>query len=309
MYIRASSAHGLDNSQFRHYRNSPFRYLRNSLRDFSYTGNSSSQLQAQYCLNTRLPDLECQKLSNLASILHHHLRISLTFRFCQLQVKYKSSFISTFSEYAYESTGLWNWERCLGRLHHWHCERQVPERRTSISPKTLVKLTPGHIPDNSAWYVTHGDRYQLGHAMACCAVCAAHLGWNWSGGQGAAETTDQISVSTSYFSICVSWWQQVVFALIEQSLSIYLDELQEELSWCYHVNVSIATIWKTLHCLGLSSKQVSISFCSSTQETEFLISFRRLPLSVVQRPERPSSFASQVKLLRVWCLQMSVGSI
>ena len=36
------------------------------------------------------------------------LRISLTFRFCQLQVKYKSSFISTFSEYAYESTGLWN---------------------------------------------------------------------------------------------------------------------------------------------------------------------------------------------------------
>ena len=36
------------------------------------------------------------------------LRISLTFRFCQLQVKYKSSFISTFLEYIYESTGLWN---------------------------------------------------------------------------------------------------------------------------------------------------------------------------------------------------------
>ena len=36
------------------------------------------------------------------------LCISLTFRFCQLQVKYKSSSISTFSEYAYKSTGLWN---------------------------------------------------------------------------------------------------------------------------------------------------------------------------------------------------------
>ena len=41
---------------------------------------------------------------NLTSSLH----ISLTFRFCQLQVKHKSSFISTFSEYTYESTGLWN---------------------------------------------------------------------------------------------------------------------------------------------------------------------------------------------------------
>ena len=36
------------------------------------------------------------------------LCVSLTFRFCQLQVKYKSSSISTFSEYAYKSTGLWN---------------------------------------------------------------------------------------------------------------------------------------------------------------------------------------------------------
>ena len=36
------------------------------------------------------------------------LCISLTFRFCLLLVKYKSSFISTFSEYTCESTGLWN---------------------------------------------------------------------------------------------------------------------------------------------------------------------------------------------------------
>ena len=41
---------------------------------------------------------------NLMSSLH----ISLTFRFCQLLVKYKSRFISPFSEYAYKSTGLWN---------------------------------------------------------------------------------------------------------------------------------------------------------------------------------------------------------
>ena len=75
---------------------------------------------------------------NLTSSLH----ISLTFRFCQLQDKYKSGLLSTFLEYDHESIGLWNWEKCLGWLRHWHCAKQVPECRTSISHTKLVELTP-----------------------------------------------------------------------------------------------------------------------------------------------------------------------
>ena len=40
--------------------------------NFLYNGNSSTQLQALYCLNTRPPDLESLKLSDWVSILHHH---------------------------------------------------------------------------------------------------------------------------------------------------------------------------------------------------------------------------------------------
>ena len=42
---------------------------------------------------------------NLMSSLH----ISLTFRFCQLQVKYKSSLLSTFLAYDYKSIGSLSW--------------------------------------------------------------------------------------------------------------------------------------------------------------------------------------------------------
>ena len=37
------------------------------LQESSYNGNSSSQLQAQYCLNAQPPDLECLKLTEFWS--------------------------------------------------------------------------------------------------------------------------------------------------------------------------------------------------------------------------------------------------
>ena len=112
------------------------------LREFSFNGNSSTLLQALYSLNARPPDLECQKTLRFGLKLTSSLHISSTSRFCQLLGKCKSSLISTFSEYTYESTGLWNWRECLRRLRHWHCEKQVPEHRTSIECKKLVELTP-----------------------------------------------------------------------------------------------------------------------------------------------------------------------
>ena len=48
--------------------------------------------------------------------------------------------------------------------------------RHTTTPLFKRSQEPGHIPDHSAWYVTHGDHYQLGHAIVCHAACAAHLG-------------------------------------------------------------------------------------------------------------------------------------
>ena len=63
MYIRACSAHGLDNSDITGI---------HILWEFSYNKNLSTQLQALYSLNARPPDLESQKLSDLVSNLCHH---------------------------------------------------------------------------------------------------------------------------------------------------------------------------------------------------------------------------------------------
>ena len=93
-----------------------------------------------YYSNAQPPDLECQKTLRFGLNLTSSLHILLTLRFCQLQDKYKSGLLSTFLEYDYESIGSWNWEKCLGCLHHWHCVIQVPECRTSYSWKKLVKL-------------------------------------------------------------------------------------------------------------------------------------------------------------------------
>ena len=51
--------------QFRHYWNS-------HITGILIQQNSSTELQALYSLNTQPPDLECQKLSDLVSNLHHH---------------------------------------------------------------------------------------------------------------------------------------------------------------------------------------------------------------------------------------------
>ena len=101
----------------------------------------------------------------------------------------------------------------------------------------------------------------------------------------------------------------MVFALIEQKPGIFLDELQEELAWHYEVTVSIATLWNTLNRLGISSKKVSISLLCTALETDLLISFRRVPLSIAKRLRWPFSFKLLLRPLRVWSLQTSVGSI
>ena len=135
MYIRASSAYGLKKFTIQISQG----FTTGILIQWKFIISASGTVLSK-CSTSRLGVSKTLRFGlNLMSSLH----ISLTFRFCQLQVKYKSSFISTFLEYAYQSTGLWNWERCLGQLHHWHWEIQVPERRTSISHKTLVELTFG----------------------------------------------------------------------------------------------------------------------------------------------------------------------
>ena len=84
-----------------------------TLLEFSYFGNTHTTKFVNTASVTVLSKRSTSRLGVSKTLefglnLTSSLRISLTFRFCQLQVKYKSSFISTFSEYAYESTGLWN---------------------------------------------------------------------------------------------------------------------------------------------------------------------------------------------------------
>ena len=115
------------------------------LQEFSFNENSSTQLQSLYRLNTQPPELECHKLLEfLVSILchhclHHKLPGSIdswpnTNQVCPLHICH-------YLAYTYGLIGFWNWRKCLGHLHHWHCEIQVPERRTSFSSKKLVERT------------------------------------------------------------------------------------------------------------------------------------------------------------------------
>lgn len=52
---------------------------------------------------------------------------------------------------------------------------------------------------------------------------------------------------------------QFMLALLDHSPDIYLDEIQEELADIHSVNVSLATISRTLKQLGIGSKKVNIS--------------------------------------------------
>ena len=70
---------------------------------------------------------------------------------------------------------------------------------------------------------------------------------------------DAVRVSPSLLSLHLSpdGLPQLMLALIERSPDIYLDEIQEELYEKNNIDVSLATIWRTLRRLGMSSKCVS----------------------------------------------------
>jgi transposase len=50
-----------------------------------------------------------------------------------------------------------------------------------------------------------------------------------------------------------------MLALIEHTPDIYLDEMQEQLYVQHDVDVSLATLCRTLHRLGIGSKKVCYS--------------------------------------------------
>ena len=100
------------------------------------------------------------------------------------------------------------------RLRRWLSRSHDPINHASHHTTTPIfkgSQEPGHIPDYSAWYVTHRDRYHLD--MPLRVVQRVLHTWDEIGavvrelqklGRARLMTTDQISVSTSYFSICVS---------------------------------------------------------------------------------------------------------
>lgn len=55
-----------------------------------------------------------------------------------------------------------------------------------------------------------------------------------------------------------------MLALLEHSPDIYLDEIQEQLCDMHAINVSLATISRTLKRLGIGSKKVGISVVSTS---------------------------------------------
>ncbi|KAI6137827.1 hypothetical protein BKA82DRAFT_171143 [Pisolithus tinctorius] len=50
---------------------------------------------------------------------------------------------------------------------------------------------------------------------------------------------------------------EFMLALLEHSPDLYLEEIQQQLLLLHNIEVSIATIWRTLKHLGLSSKKLS----------------------------------------------------
>jgi Fe2+ or Zn2+ uptake regulation protein len=47
-----------------------------------------------------------------------------------------------------------------------------------------------------------------------------------------------------------------MLGLLERSQDMYLDEIQEQLEEQHSVIISLATIYRTLHQLGITSKKV-----------------------------------------------------
>ena len=71
---------------------------------------------------------------------------------------------------------------------------------------------------------------------------------------------DRRSVSLKY--TLYSWFYhilpQFLLALIDHTPDIYLDEIQEQFSIQHDLDVSLATISRTLKRLGISSKKVCL---------------------------------------------------
>jgi transposase len=61
---------------------------------------------------------------------------------------------------------------------------------------------------------------------------------------------------TSRSWLIVSPFSKFILGLLEHSPDLYLDEIQEQLFSQHDVDVSLATIWRTLKRLGMSSKSV-----------------------------------------------------
>jgi transposase len=52
---------------------------------------------------------------------------------------------------------------------------------------------------------------------------------------------------------------QFMLALLDRDPDLYLDEIQQQLEDQHGVIVSLATVWRTLRRLGITSKKVTMS--------------------------------------------------
>ena len=99
-----------------------------------FIGFNSASVKVQSKL-----DLQIWSVKNSWNFGHNHtisLLTSSTTRSIRHLVKFKSSLHSAYWAYAYKLIGLWNWRKCLEHLHHWHCENQDSECRTSKTSKS-----------------------------------------------------------------------------------------------------------------------------------------------------------------------------
>lgn len=97
-------------------------------------------------------------------------------------------------------------------------------------------------------------------------------------------------------------------ALIEQTPDIYLDEIQEYLSVQHDIDVSLATISRTLHRLGYGSKKVC-SFCSLSVWAKLSYSYWNKLRNVAPMHAMISSCRSATNLGNILSAQMSLPSI
>ena len=78
---------------------------------------------------------------------------------------------------------------------------------------------------------------------------------------------------------------QFMLALLDRNPDIYLDEIQEQLGDQHGIEISLATIWRTLKRLGITSKKVSIpkDLRRATPLTQLFCSSQGLLQNAVQK--------------------------